>query len=172
MQQMTDRNINQSGADSLAKMMGVGSDPAGLWQTEELGEVLRHQLESPLEFQILGVDQDLVEELRAKWASDPPIETFGQLFNHPDPPIEFLELTKQYAKASRVHSDGPLPEEVAVVLHLLTIVVAMTKCGKRITRLDDQGLGFGLAWALDQAWLDESTRALLATGLDRIRPRR
>jgi hypothetical protein len=168
MQPMKDRDTHQSFAGSLARMMALGPDSSTLWSTEELGEILRHQLASPLEFDILGMDQTLVKELRARWAADPPIETFGDLFCHPHPPLEFLDLAKQFAKASRAHRDGPLPEEVAVILHLLSIVAALTKCGRRITRLNDQGLRFGLNWALEQAWLDQASRKLLQSGLDAL----
>jgi hypothetical protein len=149
-------------------MMTMGPEVADLWHAKELGDILRHQLAAPLEFEIIGVNGELVAQLRVKWGVAPEIETFGDLFEHPQPTVEMLELTKEFAKASRAHADGPLPEEVAVVLHLLSIVAALTKCGKRITRLDDEGLRFGLNWALEQPWLDESTRKVLQTGLDQL----
>jgi hypothetical protein len=151
-------------------MMAVGPEAAELWHAKELGEILRHQLAAPLEFEIIGVGPELVARLRAEEAADPEIQTFGDLFEHAHPPVEMLEVAKEFAKASRAHADGPLPDEVAVVLHLLSIVVALKKCAKRITRLDEEGLRFGVRWALAQPWLDESTRKLLQSGLDQIAP--
>jgi hypothetical protein len=165
---MNDRDIRNSTAESLAKMMAIEAGESALWDTQDLGEILRHQLAAPLELDIIGVDQSLVAQLHSKWNTDPPIQTFGDLFGHASPPVEFLELTKQFAKKSRSDADSPLPEEVAVILHLLSIVVAMTRCGKRITKLDDQGLCYGLIWALEQSWLDEATRATLQSGMDQL----
>ena len=57
-----------------------------------------------------------------------------------------------------------LPDDFAPLLYILSIVVAMTKCGCRITGLDDQALRHSLQWALDQSWVDEPTRGLLRAG--------
>jgi hypothetical protein len=158
------RNIGESNTESLARLMNLEPEREGLWGPGELGEILAHQLSASLEFDLLGLDENLVHKLRTEWASDPPIETFSDLLHHPCPPVEFLELTKQFAKASRSHPDSPLPDEVAAVLHLLSVVVARTKCDRRITGLSDEGLRFSLEWALEQSWIDDSTRSLLKEG--------
>ena len=149
---------------SLAKMIDLGADPQGLWEPEELGTILEHQLAAPLEFEVIGVDRAELRKLRFESNTPDEIETFGDLLRHPQPPVALLELTKQFAKASCGHPERPLPDEVAAVLYVTSIVVALVRCGKRITRLGNDGLQYGLDRALRQTWLDESTRKLLEEG--------
>jgi hypothetical protein len=165
---MADYDVRNTDPQFLARMMDLGPGGEHPWVPEELGQILEHQLSAPLEFDLLGLDDGVVSRLRSQCRADPPIETFRDLLHHPSPPIEFLELTKESAKTGRSHPDSPLPDEVASVLYLLSIVVAMAKCGRRITRLSDEGLRVGLGWALDQPWLDDSTRSLLEEGLKAV----
>ncbi len=161
---MEDFDVRQTDPQMLAKMMDLGSDDQKLWEPEELGEIFEHQLSAPLGFDLLGLDERSVQKLRSQWAADPPMETFRDLLHHPCPPVEALDLTKRFAKAHRGDRESPLPDEVVSVLYILSIVVAMSKCGRRITQLSDEKLQFGVAWALKQSWLDESTRNLLEEG--------
>jgi len=149
---------------SLAKMIDLGADPQTLWEPEELGTILEHQLAAPLEFEVIGVDRARLRQLRAQSNAPAEIQTFGDLLTHPQPPVALLELTKQHSKASCFHPERPLPDEVAAVLYLASIVAALVKCGQRITRLNDDGLQYGLDRALRQTWLDASTRHLLEAG--------
>ena len=100
----------------------------------------------------------------------PPINSFNDLLHHPRPPIELLELTKAFAKACRSHPDSPLPDEVATVLYLGSIVAAMTRCDRPISKLGSDGLRHGLDWALNQPWLDQPTRNLLEEGRRGVDP--
>ena len=77
--------------------------------------------------------------------------------------LELLKMAKEFAKECRSRPECRLPDEVATMLYVLSIVVAMTS-GHRITKLDRQGLRHVLDWALDQAWIDEPTRRLLREG--------
>ncbi|HUT92100.1 MAG TPA: hypothetical protein VMY37_21580 [Thermoguttaceae bacterium] len=149
---------------SLAKMIDLGTDPQGLWEPEELGTILKHQLAAPLEFEVIGVDRAELRKLRSQSKTPAEIETFGDLLGHAHPPVALLELTKQFAKASYAHPERPLPDEVAAVLYVASIVVALVRCEKRITRLGDDGLQYGLDRALRQTWLGGSTRGLLEEG--------
>lgn len=149
---------------SLAKMIDLGTDPQGLWEPEELGTILAHQLAAPLEFEVIGVDRAQLAKLRTRSNTPAEIETFGDLLGHAQPPVVLLELTKQYSKASHSHPERPLPDEVAAVLYMASIVAALLKCGKRITRLGDDGIQYGIDRALRQTWLDASTHKLLEAG--------
>ncbi len=149
---------------SLAKMFELGGEPQALWDPAELGTILKHQLAAPLEFDVLGLGGDQLRELRARCSAPAEIRSFGDLLHHPRPPVELLELTKQFAKAGYGHSERPLPDEVAAVLYVASIVAALMRCGKRITRLGDEGIRFGVERALRQPWLDPSIRELLETG--------
>jgi hypothetical protein len=153
---------------ALARMIDLDPDAPALWNRDELKELLEHQLAAPLEFDLIGVDRAELDGLLAKREAGPKIETFGDLMRHPRPPVGLLNWTKEFAKAARDHPDSPLPDEVASVLYLASIVAAMTRCGERLTRLGDDGLLHGLAWALKQTWLDESVRKLLKEGRTRL----
>jgi len=145
-------------------MLDLGVAKEQLWEPDELGLILEHQLASPLEFDIIGMKPDQLEQLKSDWQTTPPIETFGDLLFHPRPPVRFLELTKEFARASRGHSERPLPDEVASVVYLASIMAAFARCEKRITGLSDDGLRYGLTWALGQAWLRGPMRELFEEG--------
>ena len=50
------------------------------------------------------------------------------------------------------------------MLYTLSIVVARTKCRRRLTKLEDHAFRYSLDWALKQPWVDEATRGLLREG--------
>jgi hypothetical protein len=169
------KNENEDAYDSdpqsLTHMMNLDSADEKLWAPEELGAILEHQLSAPLECDLGSLDDRLPQRLKElNSAGDPPVRTFGDLLHHRSPPLELLELTKQFAKACRTHPDGPLPDEVATVLYFSSIVAAMTKCGRRITKMDDRSLEYSLNWALRQPWLDDPTRRMLQEGLGAVGP--
>jgi hypothetical protein len=149
-------------------MMAVDGGDQGLWQPEELEAMLQHQLSAPLEFDFSYLGREATRRLDVLGSSQgPPIATFHDLLHHRSPPVKLLEITKEFAKACRTRSDRLLPNEIAAMLYLLSIVVARTRCGRRITKLEDDALRHSLDWALKQPWVDESTRELLREG-DRV----
>jgi hypothetical protein len=166
---MKDDDLHGSDPQSLTQMMDLDAGAEKLWSPEELGAILTHQLVAPLECDLSHLDSGLALRLKQlRSTDDPPLSSFGDLLRHPSPPLNLLELTKQFAKACRNHPHSPLPDEVATVLYFLSIVVAITRCGRRITKMDDRSLEFSLNWALRQPWLDNSTRAILQEGLDAV----
>jgi hypothetical protein len=58
--------------------------------------------------------------------------------------------------------EDEMPKEIAAVLYFAAIVVALRRCGARITRLSDGELRAGVEWVLAQPWIDPATRALFA----------
>ena len=166
---MKDNDLRQSDALSLTHLMDAGAGGRRLWEPEELGAILAHQLAAPLACDLGPLDKEFDQRLeRFNAAADPPIRTFGDLLDHPCPPVELLELTKRFAKDCRNHPDGPLPDEIATVLYFLSIVAAMTRCGRRITGMDDSSLRYSLSWALKQPWLDEPSRKLIEAGQETL----
>jgi hypothetical protein len=159
---MNSRDDHEDNTPSLTYMMDLDFGSQELWGPDELGAVLEHQLSAPLQCDLGRLDKGLagrLEELNS--AEGPALGTFGDLLHHPHPPVELLELAKRFAKACRSHRDSPLPDEVATVLYFLSIAVALTKCGQRITKMDDASLRYSFEWALKQSWLDASSRGLL-----------
>ncbi len=151
---------------SLADLMDCRSDQQDIWSAGELHTILEHQLDADLQFDLERFDEavglDLPEMLRS--VEGPPVHTFRDLFEHPQPPIKLLDLTRRFAKACRSRGDSPLPAEIATVLYLASISAAITKHDHRITSLCDEALRAALDWALEQDWLDELTRHLLHQG--------
>jgi len=160
-----DRGVFDGKSSCLAAMMALGDGDEGLWTPEELAAMLKHQLSAPLDFDISYLSEQARERLRVLLpAQGPPIRSFSDLLHHPCPPVELLAMTKEFAKACRTRRERLLPEEIAAMLYTLSIVVARTKCGERLTKLDDHTLRYGLDWALKQSWVDEPTRGLLREG--------
>jgi hypothetical protein len=155
----------------LADLMAFGREEA-LWGPQELGAILQHQLDAEVAFDLSRLGQVRVQEVERALASiqGSPIRTFRELFEHPSPPIELVDLSRRFAKACRSSRDGPLPNEIATVLYFASIVVAMITCGRRISKLDDEAIGYALDWALDQPWLDESIRGLISRGRQAVKP--
>ena len=167
---MENRDAQPLNSLSLARMMALGQGTGELWEAGDLAAILEHQLASPLEFNFVGVDQAELGWLRSEWSENPPLETFGDVFHHPDPPLELLELIKRFAKAAGKSSDSPLPSAVALVLYLASIVTAIVSCDTRITKLSDEKLRQSLNRALNQAWLEGPLRQLLEKGRGMLDP--
>lgn len=151
---------------SLADLMDCRSDRQEMWSAAELAAILEHQLAADVQFDLERFDEAVGVDLPKMLCSvdGPPIQSFRDLFEHPQPPIELLDLTRRFAKACRSRGDSPLPAEIATVLYLGSIAAAMTKHEHRLTSLCDEALCSGFDWALDQDWMDESTRHLLQRG--------
>jgi len=154
---------------SLTHMMSLELGGREAWENDELRAVLEHQLSAPLLCDLDDATGELSELLEAVGtAGERPIRTFGDLLQHPHPPLGLLQRTKQFAKACRRCPDNALPDEIATVLYFMCIVAAMIKCGRRITQMDDAALRYSLDWAVRQTWLDKATRELFEQGVAAI----
>ena len=79
---------------------------------------------------------------------------------HPSPPLELLQLAKEFAKSQRYAEEAVFPVEIASVLYYTAIVLARLRLGQRITEMDDARLRQGVQWCLQQPWIDPATREL------------
>ena len=164
---LSDSNVSNSKA--LAKMLAIGQTEERIWQPQELDAILKHQLRAPIQFDLECLDPTLAGKLQTLCAAEGLLlRSFEDLFFHPNPPLELLELTKQFAKACRLHPDSPLPEEVSILLYFASIAVARMRCGRRITDLDDVSLRRSLQWLIEQSWLEENLRLLLVEALGHL----
>jgi hypothetical protein len=165
---VAENDAKQDDVRLLAEMMAFGGE-AALWRPDELAAIFRHQLDAPLAFDFDSLEAGLgskVEDVAE--GEGRPIRTFRDLLYHQHPPVELLDLTKRFAKSCAGRPGAALPEEIARVLYALSIVVGMTRCGQRITELDDRQLREQLDWAVSQPWLDDAARGLLAEGRQQI----
>jgi len=166
---VTSPDIFHSDPRALANLMDVSAEGETLWPPDQLAAIFEHLLSAAIEPELrlvapglsLGSDEPAGREAA-------PIRTFRDLLEHPHPPVELLELTKSFAKRCREGGESLLPDEVASLLYLSAIVAARTRCGRPISRLDDQALLQGLGWALRQSWLDPSVCELLRQGREAI----
>jgi hypothetical protein len=145
----------------LADLISATEGPQGDWQHEELGSILRHQMQSRVEFELseAGVMPEAgLEELRG-------VHSFDDLFHSSAPPLRLLQMTKEFAKAHLSHPDTTLVKEVASVLYYASIALALTRHRTRITQLGDTELSQGLEWCLGQPWMEPELRRVLAEGL-------
>ena len=169
---VTEDDTRQADPQALARMLQVGASGGERhggerhWEPNELGAILRHQLGCPVRFDLdvlgprLAAQATAVTEARGLL-----LKSFGDLIFHPDPTIELLKLTKEYARACRAHPDSLIPSEVATALYYAAIVAARLRCGARITELDDATVRQGIEWLIRQPWIEPSLRTFFEHGL-------
>jgi len=161
----------QPALDLLARLMQLGIRGRRALQADEMAALLQSQLMAPLRFELGVLDADLLQGTGdAASGAGVRLDTFADLLHHPNPPVELLTLTKQFARDQRQEADGPVPPEVATVLYYAAIVAALVRHHERITHLDDVALCYGAQWAIDQPWVDGQTRTLFEEGLQRLQP--
>jgi hypothetical protein len=134
------------------------------WEAGELEAVLRHQLASPLRYNLAPPDNSPTPLERDAFVEG----SVADLLCHPHPSMDHLERLKRFAKAHAVDAQSPLPREIAMLLYYAAIVVALVRCNARITDLDDAALCRGIDGMLASPWIDPPTRDLLAAGRARL----
>jgi hypothetical protein len=121
---------------------------------------LRHQLNAPLRADLSSVNPDAGRTFDIVCAAGPAPAAFGELFAHPRPSLELLELAKEFGKTLRRDASCGVPPQVAAVIYYASIVVARLRLRQHISDLDEEALRRGIEWVLAQPWVDERTRAL------------
>lgn len=160
---------SQPAKPDLARLMQAGTPGHGVFREDELAAILRHQLSTPVEFDLASLDRTMAAKLRMLADGHGLlVRSFRDLLLHPHPPIELLRMTKQFAKSCHNHPDSPLPEPIASLLYFCSIVAALLRCRQRITAMDDATLARGVRSLLEQSWLDEGLRGLLSEWLSTV----
>jgi hypothetical protein len=158
--------VTSASPASLATFFETRDDPARVWRPEELQAIYRHQMSAALQFDLGAEDPALGPKVKALAdAQGLLLKSFQDLLYHPNPPLELLKLTKDFAKRHQERPDSPLPREIATVLYFASIAVAMLRCGQRITTLGDAALRKGFEWVLARPWVDERARELMRDGI-------
>jgi hypothetical protein len=161
--------VFKSRAKKLATLMATGEERADLWRPEELAAIFRHQMSAPVMVDLGTFDPRTATRLRTlSEAQGLLLRSFDDLFHHSAPPIELLELVKDFAKANMDHPESGLPGEIAAALYYASIAAALVRLDARISQLPDADLQRGLRWAMGQAWLDEKAKELLTQALARV----
>jgi hypothetical protein len=151
----------------LATLFDVADGGGGrLWNDAELAAILRHQLSAPIQVDLGRFERGAALKVRTLSESlGLTLKSFGDLLTHPNPPLELLTVTKDFAKACRLSPRSPVPSEVASVLYFACIAAGLVRCRSRMTRLSDVTLSEGFRWVLARRWLDVPTRDLTAEAL-------
>ena len=187
---MIDPDLSHGDPTHLASLFDLEAEKTRRWGDGDLAAILRHQLRTALG-PGLGrpdrrrADRGHADRGRADRRLDPSdqpatpdparpqegdrrhdAQTFGDLFQHPDPPLDLLRRVKEFAKAADADSGAPLPTPVATVLYYGAIVAALLRHGARISALGDEDLRYGVSWSINQPWLDDGTRSLFHQALE------
>ncbi len=161
--------VFKSRAKKLATLMAAGEARTELWRPDELAAIFRHQMSAPMLVDLGGFDRRTATRLRTlSEAQGLLLKSFADLFHHQSPPVELLELVKDFAKANLDHPGSGLPGEIAAALYYTSIAAALVRLDARISQLPDADLQRGLRWAMEQGWLDERTKELLAEALKKV----
>ena len=161
--------VFKSRAKKLASLLASGEERTKLWRVDELAAIFRHQMSAPILVDLGTFDPLTATRIRMQSeAQGLLLKSFADLFHHPSPPIELLELIKDFAKANLDHPGSGLPDEIATTLYYTSIATALVRLDARITQLPDADLQRGLRWAMEQGWLDAAIRELLARALEKI----
>ena len=161
--------VLKSRANKLATLLATAEARARLWRPDELAAIFRHQMSAPMLVDLGTFDSRTATKLRTlSEAQGLLLKSFTDLFHHPAPPIELLELVKDFAKANMDHSESGLPGEIAAALYYTSIAAALVRLDAHISQLPDADLQRGLRWTMEQAWLDVKTKELLAQALGKM----
>ena len=157
----------------LGRLFELGLGEPIHWSDEELADILRHELRSSLLGELKPLASQ-IESLGLVYSSPgvPPLNTFEDLLNHPNPNPVLLRIAKDFAKTADNRFDHDLPPAVATALYMCLIAAGIVRGIGKITLMDDSELRIGLEWVQKQAWIEESKRRLAADALDALKIQR
>ncbi len=160
------KDVFDTDRKQLATLLDLSPDAERLWGDDELAAILRHQLSAPMQVDLVNLGRGLAVKVRSLADSlGLTLKSFGDLLAHPNPPVELLKITKDFAKACRLSPRSPVPREIASVLYFTSIAAALVRCRRRITGLTNEALSEGFRWVLTRTWLDVPTRTLTEEAL-------
>lgn len=161
--------VFRSRAKKLAALMASGEERGQLWRPEELAAIFQHQISAPMLVDLGSLDAFTALKLRKlSEAQGLLLKSFADLLHHPLPPVELLELVKDFAKANLDHPESGLPPEIASALYYSSIAAALVRVNERISQLPDADLIRGLRWTANQPWLDERTKKLVTQASEQL----
>ena len=156
-------NLNGADPKSLARVLGISRVREFAWAESEYAAILTHQLDTALTVDLLGANPALLASYADRLGR---AATFRDLLiNDPNPPVELLEQTKNFAKEVLHGRREGIPDDIARVLYYAAIVAAHARCGRRISELDNASLEIGVLWALERAWIDSQSKMLFREGM-------
>jgi len=145
-----------------------------LWRDDDLAAMFRHQLATPLEFDLGQQMPQVLRDLRTSAeGAAAACRTFRQILLDDATgvvtPDAVLEAIKNYGKSLGRHRDSVVPREIGKLLYFCAIAAARVRSGTQISDLPSPALESGLRWAMQQPWIDDPSRQLLAAAMLTIR---
>ena len=99
----------------------------------------------------------LKQIVTAGWATRPLVE----LLHNDDPPVLALTAIKELFKTHRTLEKSAVSRPVATLLYYVAILLAKYRRHERISSLTDAQVEEGIAWSLQQEWIDAATRRVI-----------
>jgi hypothetical protein len=118
-------------AAAVQRLLDVELSADLLWEDHELADVLKHQLDAPLaaDLQVLG-SVPALHAAQLCEAAQPQIHSLRELFRHPVPPADLLDIVARFANAELTTAAEPvLNRDVARLIYYLSIGLARERCG-------------------------------------------
>lgn len=165
---MRDQQVPMNNPSALLTLLNQSGETPQAWQPQELGAILRHQLQAPLPLAVGDFSTEASDLMGDCPPESPAPRNLEDLLCQTRPSPELLGLTKQFAKSFSGGAGIGLPREVALLLYYLSIAVARMRCQTRLSTLSDLALASGLQWSSAQNWLDEPLRSLVDEALARL----
>ena len=163
------RKILQGDAKKLAQMMDLEGPDLEPWGADELGAILRHQLQTPMLFDLEGSDSQIQRNLQALVDFHGHLKrSFGSVLHQPDNPAELLVLIKEFAKAMLAHPDSAMPSPIAEVLYYTSIAAALVWRNHWISQLGADELAACFQRIAAQPWVDEATHEILRAAIEKL----
>ena len=155
---LTSSNDRSEFAPLLTRELGRAGD----WSESDISDIFHHQMKVPLSVELSNLDPECSARLRA-YADDRSlvIKSLSDLLTHPTPPVELLQMIKDFAKANRTQTEEGLPGPVASSIYYLAIASAWVALGRRITTMADEGVVKGLRWTAKRPWIGPAYLGIL-----------
>ena len=163
------KTLDQAGIQRLAKLLDLNDEDPSPWSDEQLTGSLEYHLALPLTDCVGQVSPRLAAGISLMASSDvAPVVTLYDLFVHTAPPIDVLRAVKDWATQRMQNKDANTPPQIAPVIYLSAVTVALLRCDERITRSDDADLEVTLRQALGARWIAQSIRNLFKEALQQV----
>jgi hypothetical protein len=175
-----DESQPEAGAESLddtnprliIQMLRPDTAPGSTWQPPDLAGVLRHQLVKPLADVAATLPAATPADERSRRKPLPPTgqppQTLRDLFAHPQPPLELLEIVKRHGRKQAQRTSQGWPKDVGSVIYFAAIAAALVRHGRRITKSDDDVLRLGFQRMLSFVWVEPPLRPLFVDALAQL----
>jgi hypothetical protein len=151
----------------LANLLAVHPTPVSEREIEELGDLLRRHLATPLGDYLPDNTAKLVDALEQRESlSVGSVITLADLFRLPAPPLRVLEAVRRRARRGLRADSGGIPADVYGVVYFTSIAAAMAGHGKKISKSSDETLRAGFERFAEEPWVEQWLRTMFRTSLE------